>query len=230
MTESWWRLLAAFLVILAAAMLRGQDGPADRLPILRPNLEPLRYAPADPAATPPQRDPLRRYPIGVYPFGPYLVGRDPPVARPIVFPQVVRAAGIIFSGKVTSIARAAPFTRASSFKVPASTAITFKVERAMRGISAGQSLTIHEWAGLWTKGEHYRVGERVLLFLYSPSKLGLTSPVAGGIGRFAINSKNQIVMTPQHTEIIGADPVLGGKIVATYADFALAVRRLSQEE
>jgi hypothetical protein len=229
MTESWWRLLAAFLLILAAAMLRGQDAPADRLLILKPDSQPLRYAPADPAAIPPERDPLRRYPIGVYPFGPYLVGRNP-VARPIVFPQIVRAAGIIFSGKVTSIARGAQFTPASSFNVPASTAITFKVERAMRGISAGQSLTIHEWAGLWTTGEHYRVGERVLLFLYSPSKLGLTSPVAGGIGRFPINSKSQIVMTAQHAQIIRSDPILRGKMVTTYADFALAVRRLSQEE
>ncbi|MGA8618051.1 MAG: hypothetical protein WB660_05965 [Candidatus Sulfotelmatobacter sp.] len=66
----------------------------------------------------------------------------------------------------------------------------------MRGASIGEKLTIHEWAGLWTRGERYRVGERVLLFLYSPSRLGLTSPVAGAIGRFAIDSEGKIVLAP----------------------------------
>ncbi|MGA7930571.1 MAG: hypothetical protein WCA20_31815 [Candidatus Sulfotelmatobacter sp.] len=61
----------------------------------------------------------------------------------------------------------------------------------MRGTSPGQSLTIQEWAGLWTSGERDRVGERVLLFLYSPSKSGLTSPVAGAMGRFAMDSQGR---------------------------------------
>ena len=100
----------------------------------------------------------------------------------------------------------------------------------MRGTSAGRDLTIHEWAGLWTRGERYRVGERVLLFLYSPSKLGLTSPVAGPIGRFAVNSGGEIVMTPQHVNILATDPILRGRTVAPYSDFAGAVRRSSREE
>ena len=100
----------------------------------------------------------------------------------------------------------------------------------MRGASAGQSLTIHEWAGLWSGGERYRVGERVLLFLYSPGKLGLTSPVAGSLGRFAIDSRGRIVMSAQHVAALAAEPVLGGKTVVPYADFALAVRRSGGEE
>jgi hypothetical protein len=100
----------------------------------------------------------------------------------------------------------------------------------MRGVSPGQKLTIHEWAGLWARGESYYVGERVLLFLYAPGKLGLTSPVAGALGRFALDSRGYIVMSPQHVVTLAADPILGGKTVVPYADFARAVRRSSGEE
>ena len=148
------------------------------------------------------------------------------VFRELVFRQLVRAAGIIFSGRVTSIGQSASFSRPDS----ASTVVTFQVEHAIRGTLAGQNLTIHEWAGLRLSGEHYRIGERVLLFLYSPSKLGLTSPVAGTMGRFAMNSQGQVVMSAQHVAALAADPMLGGKIVVPYAEFALAVRRSSGEE
>jgi hypothetical protein len=104
----------------------------------------------------------------------------------------------------------------------------------MRGTSAGQSLTIHEWAGLWISGERYRVGEHVLLFLYSPSKLGLTSPVAGGIGKFAVDAQGRIVMNAVQTATVAVDPVLaektGGKSVVLYADFARAVQRSGGEK
>jgi hypothetical protein len=104
----------------------------------------------------------------------------------------------------------------------------------MRGASAGQSLTIQEWAGLWTGGERYRVGERVLLFLYSPSKLGLTSPVAGGIGKFSVDAQGRIVMNAMQAATVAVDPVLavrtGGKSVVLYADFAQAVQRSGGEK
>ncbi len=100
----------------------------------------------------------------------------------------------------------------------------------MRGTAPGQSLTIREWAGLWTGGERYRIGEHVLLFLYSPSKLGLTSPVAGALGRFAVDSQGRIAMNPQHVLTLAADPILGGKTTIPYAVFTLAVRRASGEE
>lgn len=233
MTGSWWRLLAAFLLILTVALLRAQDSAGDRIPGPSPSLDQLRVAPVgEPilfGPDPPAHYPIGHSPIG-YPFGPYPVAPDPILPHPIVLPRIVQAAGIIFSGRVTSIARASAPARASSSKTPASTAVTFKVEHAMRGTSAGQSLTIHEWAGLWTKGERYRVGERVLLFLYSPSKLGLTSPVAAGIGRFSVNSKGQIVMTPRHLQILERDPILGGKTLASYDAFALAVNRSSREQ
>ena len=214
MAGSCWRLLAAFLLIFVApTFLRGQDAVADRspaaAPLFAPNLAPLRYTPPTaPVWIPPPTLP-RRY----------------PVVSP-VFQQLVRAAGIIFSGSVTAIGRAT----ASSGQYPVSTTVTFQVERALRGTSPGKTLTIHEWAGLWTNGERYYVGERVLLFLYSPGKLGLSSPVAGALGRFAMDSQGRIVMSPQHIVTLTADPILGGKTVVSYTDFAQAVRRSSGEE
>lgn len=214
MAGSCWRLLAAFSLIFVAPMfLCGQDARADRSPAVAPgftpNLAPLRYSPPTaPVWIPPPSLPRH------YPFA------------PAVLQQLVRAAGIIFSGRVTSIGSGA----SSSGQYPASTAVTFQVENAMRGTSPGQSLTIREWAGLRTSGERYYVGERVLLFLYSPSKLGLTSPVAGTVGRFAMNSRGNIVMSAQHIVTLAADPIVGGKTVVSYADFTRAVRHAGGEE
>lgn len=100
----------------------------------------------------------------------------------------------------------------------------------MRGASPDEKLTIHEWSELWSNGERYFVGEEVLLFLYPPGKLGLSSPVAGPLGRFAMDSQGNILMSPQHVAILAADPILGGKAVVSYADFALAVERSGRKE
>jgi hypothetical protein len=212
MTGSCWRLLAACsLIFVVPTFLRGQDAAADRVPVL--NLAPVRI-PLSPSLP-------RRSPVGPYPVAP-----DAIVFQQLVFQQLVRAAGIIFSGRVTSIGRLVT----SPGENPASTTVTFQVEHAMRGASPGQNLTIHEWAGLWTGGERYRVGERVLRFLYAPGKLGLTSPVAGAMGRFAMDSEGKIVMSAQHVATLAADPILGGRTVVPYSDFALAVRRSKRKE
>src|SRR5579871_3317272 len=95
--------------------------------------------------------------------------------------HLTRSSGMIFRGTVTSVAK--PETISD---VPA-VQITFRVEEGILGVRSGQSLTIREWAGLWDAGERYRAGERVMLFLYPPSRLGLTSPVGGPQGRFNID-------------------------------------------
>lgn len=221
-----WRLLAvALLIFVAAAFLRGQGADVDRspvsIPVLSPTLSPLRHSsPLASVWIPPPNLP------GPHPAGRYPVVRYPVEPGPVIFSQLVRAAGIIFSGHVTSIGR----TPSSPGRARASTTVTFLVERAMRGASAGHSLTIHEWAGLWSSGERYHVGEHVLLFLYSPSKLGLTSPVAGALGRFAVDSQGRIVLSARHVASLAADPLLGGKAVISYADFVQAVRRSGGEE
>jgi hypothetical protein len=106
-------------------------------------------------------------------------------------PPLTQSSGYIFAGTVKSVARAAP--KGSGV---ATVQINFHVDQGMRGVRTGQSLTIREWAGLWESGERYRPGERVLLFLYPPSKLGLTSPVRGTMGRFRIGPDGQIVLDP----------------------------------
>jgi hypothetical protein len=107
-------------------------------------------------------------------------GRPPsPSPLPPALKQVARRAGTIFAGTVTSVT---PLRLANSGQVE-SVQITFQIEQAIRGVGSGQQkLTIREWAGLWLSGERYRVGERLMLFLYAPSKIGLTSSVGGPPG------------------------------------------------
>jgi hypothetical protein len=50
------------------------------------------------------------------------------------------------------------------------------------------------------------------------------------MGRFAMDSQGQIVMGAQDIVILEADPILGGKTVVPYVDFALAVGRSIREE
>jgi hypothetical protein len=204
------RLLAPLLLILVAAPLRGQNGVRDRIAAVVPDSpQSSLSAPRAISAAPPNPLPPRN------------------IVSPatLLFPRLVRAAGIIFSGRVTTIGGNDSFSGKTR-----STTVTFHVEHAIRGATAGKDLTIREWAGLWAGSERYRVGERVLLFLYPPSKLGLTSPVSGGLGRFAINSEGAISMNPQQAEAFGTYPALGGRTSFPYADFERAVRHARREE
>jgi hypothetical protein len=145
--------------------------------------------------------------------------------RPIGFPTISNAAGTIFSGTVTAIAR-----RAATSGQPIETvAITFYVENAIRGTSPGQELTISQWIGLWSAGQRYRVGERLLLFLYPPSKLGLTSCVSGPMGRFTVDPGGRVLLSAQHLSSFRSDPVLGGKSRVQFRDVAFAVQRAEGE-
>ncbi len=100
-----------------------------------------------------------------------------------------RSSGPIFSGTVLRVEH----RNANSSTALATTEIRFRVDQAIRGVRKGQLLEIKEWAGLWQSGERYYPGERVLLFLYPPSKLGLTSPVAGR-GRFPIDRSGRVIL------------------------------------
>lgn len=142
------------------------------------------------------------------------------------FVRLVRGAGTIFSGTVTRVQRC-PATRGQSIET---VAVTFKVENAIRGAIAGRDFIVHEWIGMWSAGQHYRVGQRVLLFLYPQSKLGLTSSVAGPLGRFEVDAGGRVLLSAQHLSAFRKDPVLGGKSRMAVGDFALAVRQASEEE
>jgi len=101
--------------------------------------------------------------------------------------------GYIFSGTVRTVERLAPTTRGSVAVMQ----ITFYVNQGLRGTRTGQTLVIREWLGLWQSGDRYRPGERVMLFLYPPSKLGLTSPVGGASGRFPVDTGGQVIIEPR---------------------------------
>jgi hypothetical protein len=115
----------------------------------------------------------------------------------IGFPQIARGAGTICSGTVTAVARR-PATHGQTVET---VAITFHVENAIRGAIPGESLTISQWIGLWLGSQRYYVGERVFLFPYPPSKLGLTSTVGGTMGRFAVDPRGRILLSAQHGKL-----------------------------
>lgn len=140
--------------------------------------------------------------------------------------QLTRDSGYIFAGKVSAIER----EPASSNPAGAAVRVTFEVEQGIRGVRTGQTLVIREWSGLWEQGERYRPGERVLLFLYRPSKLGLTSPVAGALGRFTVDKKGQINL--DRVASLASDPAdvhLRGKTRVSSRDFARTIRRMVEE-
>jgi len=120
-----------------------------------------------------------------------------PIERPVIprLPLLARKSGYIFSGTVKSIKCIAPTSKNS---VPVMR-LTFQVDKGYLGVHSGQELVIHEYAGLWQTRESYRTGEKVLLFLYPPSKLGLTSPVGGMSGRFAVDPGGRIIVDPRPT-------------------------------
>jgi hypothetical protein len=119
---------------------------------------------------------------------------DPPGIRILPRrPSLTLKAGYIFSGTVKAVQRLAPRSNGDV----AVMRITFHVDRGLRGTRTGQTLVIHEWAGLWQAGDRYRPGERVMLFLYPPSKLGLTSPVGGESGRFGVDPRGQVIIEPR---------------------------------
>ena len=97
--------------------------------------------------------------------------------------RVLHNSGRIFSGTVLRVEH----HNSDSSTALATTRIIFRVDEAIRNVRRGETVEISEWAGLWQSGERYHPGERVLLFLYPPSRLGLTSPVGNRAGRFPVN-------------------------------------------
>jgi len=226
--SSCTRLLAISILILAPAGLSGQSEDANSAPDFAVQRTPRQFRPI--LVRPILDRPILVRPPSVRP--PIVAPRPFPPRVPVMPPgtigltTIARAAGTIFSGTVTAIARR-PATRGQTVET---VAITFHIENAIRGAIPGEDLTISQWIGLWSGGQRYRVGERVLLFLYPPSKLGLTSCVAGGMGRFSLDSWGRVLLSAQHLSAFRADPVLGGKSRLPFSDFALAVRRASEEQ
>jgi len=215
-----WRLLAAALIILGGhSLLRGQEtAGVDRAITLVPETArwPVAAEPLwEPDLAPERPDSL---PTGLSTISPITRAPYPGPPGRGTFSQIANKAGIIFAGQVVSVGRAS----SSLTPGPTSTSITFQVEHAMRGVSPGEKLTVHEWSGLWARGERYRVGERVVLFLFPPSRLGLTSPVAGRLGRFKV-IRGRVRMGPEHAAAFVEEGMFAGKADMSHAEFARAV-------
>jgi hypothetical protein len=107
--------------------------------------------------------------------------------------HVLHDSGRIFSGTVLQVEH----RNSGSSSALATTRIVFRVDEAIRNVRRGQTVVINEWAGLWQSGERYHPGERVLLFFYPPSKLGLTSPVGNQAGRFPVSRAGSVTFKGQ---------------------------------
>jgi hypothetical protein len=97
---------------------------------------------------------------------------------------------MIFAGTVLSAAGAPD--RAAVGPTP-SLELIFRVDEPIAGVERGQILTIHEWTGAWSMHRPMNRGQRILLFLYPPSRLGLTSPVGGSLGQIALDLTGKII-------------------------------------
>jgi len=131
--------------------------------------------------------------------------------------------GLIFSGTALRVEHLNPGNLSpDSSGAVASTRITFRVQTAIRGVRPGQVIQVSEWDGLWNSGERYRPGERVLLFLYPASRLGLTSPVGGRLGRFRVDDAGRVEV--QSTSGTGERPK-----PIDLRSFAAEIRRAAKE-
>jgi hypothetical protein len=101
--------------------------------------------------------------------------------------QMSVAAGVIFAGQVIAVRRPAGIAGSEQDAAEGIVEIDLRVDQSARGPAAGSIYTLREWTGLWAGAEaggsrRYRVGQRLLLFLYPPDAHGLTAPVHGAEG------------------------------------------------
>jgi hypothetical protein len=166
--------------------------------------------------------------LAVQPSRSEIPGTNQPGSSPRHSRPLTRSSGYIFAGTVKSVERVAPKGNGV-----ATVQISFHVDQAMQGVRTGQMLTIREWAGLWQSDERYRLGERVLLFLYPPSKLGLTSPVRGPLGRFRIGPNGRVVLDPGRIGVRARRPgitdQLGGRTSVSPRELVRFLRSAEEE-
>jgi hypothetical protein len=143
---------------------------------------------------------------------------------------ITRAAGTIFRGTVISVEHRAP-SRPNQL---GTVEIVFHVDEGLKGVRTGSTIHVREWIGLWTSRDRYRMGERVALFLYPPSMLGLTSPVGGDAGGYPIDDRGRITLGPSSGRTSPAAARHSGKSSAppirfTHQEFRQAVRRALEQ-
>jgi hypothetical protein len=116
--------------------------------------------------------------------------------------QLSRAAGMVFAGTVLGTGPATKNQAIPTIEVK------LRVDRAIAGVHQGEVLTIREWEGAWSRQPALHAGQRVLLFLYAPSRLGLTSPVGGPLGQIALNENGETVLPSAHGPVVSPNSAL----------------------
>lgn len=216
-------LLIACAIFLAARPAAAQGAAVDRGDRILPTDAAVRLAMS------PRQPSSERLTFLPEPAPPAVTDRRAAFLRSAAELQsLIHSAGTIFSGQVIHVGRPAHDLTTNS----AATTITFRVADAFRGAVPGETLTIREWSGLWARGERYRIGERVLLFLYPSSRLGFTSPVHGAMGRFEMNSESTITPNAVQSGFFSRQAVFSasareakGTERVSYAEFAIGIRR-----
>jgi hypothetical protein len=101
--------------------------------------------------------------------------------------QMAARAGVIFVGEVTAVRLPREVAGSPAAAAEGLVEVMFRVDEAVRGVSAGEPFVLREWAGLWAGGvERYRVGQRLLMLLHAPDAMGLSSPVDGMDGAIGV--------------------------------------------
>jgi len=131
---------------------------------------------------------------------------DQVIAERVLGPQwkqLSRRAGMIFAGTVLTAGAQTVTTQTVTNQTaatdrlapgnPPAGQLSFHVDEAIGGVERGQVLTIHEWAGASSMHRPMSKGQHFLMFLYPPSRLGLTSPVGGSLGQVALDASGQNV-------------------------------------
>ena len=101
-------------------------------------------------------------------------------------------AGTVLGASTQTVTTGASTTRtaATARPLPGTTPaieLSFRVDEAIAGVRPGQVLTLREWAGAWSMHRPMSQGQHILIFLYPPSRLGLTSPVGGPLGQVSLD-------------------------------------------
>jgi hypothetical protein len=109
--------------------------------------------------------------------------------------QMARVSGVVFTGTVLSVSA----SRADANHALPTVEVKFRVEQGITGVQRGQVLSVREWSGAWSSQPAMHQGQRLLLLLYPPSRLGLTSPVGGAMGQVALDASGKNVMAPTLT-------------------------------
>jgi hypothetical protein len=138
--------------------------------------------------------------------------------------MLTRRAGLIFAGTVIRV----DLPQATGSAGDGAVAITFRVNDGIRGTATGEELTIREWRGLWQRRHdpRYRVGDKVLVFYHQRSSSGLSSPVAGDAGRFAVGSGDRVALSTQQQHAL----LRSSRLHTDLTDEQIAKGRLSYEQ